>query len=99
LRARECLSQIEALFKALPRQGSLSLRDRALFMLLYNTGARVQEIADLRVGDVDLEPPLRARPHGKGDKWILRVPESEKYDPEFIRKQQATRHDLPSVRG
>jgi integrase/recombinase XerD len=38
-------------------------------MLLYNTGARVQEIADLRVGDVDLEPPLRARLHGKGDKW------------------------------
>jgi integrase/recombinase XerD len=61
--------QIEALFKALPRQGSLALRDRALFMLLYNTGARVQDIADLRVGDVDLEPPLRARLHGKGDKW------------------------------
>jgi len=38
-------------------------------MLLYNTGARAQEIADLRVGDVDLEPPLRARLHGKGDKW------------------------------
>jgi integrase len=29
----------------------------------------VQEIADLRVGDVDLDPPLRARLHGKGDKW------------------------------
>ena len=31
-------NEIEALFKALPRQGSLALRDRALFMLLYNTG-------------------------------------------------------------
>ncbi len=62
-------NEIETLFKALPRQGSPALRDRALFMLLYNTGARVQEIADLRVGDVDLEPPLRARLHGKGDKW------------------------------
>lgn len=61
--------QIEVLFKALPRQGSFALRDRALLMLLYNTGARVQEVADLRVGDVDLEPPLRARLHGKGDKW------------------------------
>ncbi len=61
--------EIEALFKALPREGRLALRDRALLMLLYNTGARVQEIADLRVGDVDLEPPLRARLHGKGDKW------------------------------
>jgi site-specific recombinase XerD len=61
--------EIETLFKALPRQGCLALRDRALLMLLYNTGARVQEIADLRVGDVDLDPPLRARLHGKGDKW------------------------------
>ncbi|MGA2074720.1 MAG: tyrosine-type recombinase/integrase [Terriglobia bacterium] len=61
--------QIDALFKALPRQGTLALRDRALLMLLYNTGARVQEIADLRVGDVDLHDPMRIRLHGKGDKW------------------------------
>lgn len=61
--------EIETLFKSLPRQGTLALRDRALFMLLYNTGARVQEIADLRVVDVDLNGPLRVRLHGKGDKW------------------------------
>ena len=61
--------EIEKLFKSLPRQGTLALRDRALFMLLYNTGARVQEIADLRVVDVDLNGPLRVRLHGKGDKW------------------------------
>jgi integrase/recombinase XerD len=61
--------QIDALFKALPQHGTLVLRDRALLMLLYNTGARVQEIADLRVGDVDLHDPLRIRLHGKGDKW------------------------------
>lgn len=61
--------EIDALFKSLPRQGTLALRDRALFMLLYNTGARVQEIADLRVVDADLNGPLRVRLHGKGDKW------------------------------
>jgi integrase/recombinase XerD len=61
--------EIETLFKSLPRQGTLALRDRALFMLLYNTGARVQEIADLRVVDVDLNGALRVRLHGKGDKW------------------------------
>ena len=61
--------EIEALFKSLPRQGNLSLRDRAIFMVLYNTGARVQEIADLRIADVDLDGPLRIRLHGKGDKW------------------------------
>ena len=61
--------EIDKLFKTLPKQGSLALRDRALLMLLYNSGARVQEIADLRVGDVELEGPLRVRLHGKGDKW------------------------------
>lgn len=61
--------EIDQLFKALPAGGALALRDRALLMLLYNVGARVQEIADLRVGDVDLGGPLRVRLHGKGDKW------------------------------
>jgi site-specific recombinase XerD len=61
--------EIDKLFNALPKRGSLATRDRALLMLLYNSGARVQEIADLRVGDVDLGGPLRVRLHGKGDKW------------------------------
>lgn len=61
--------EVEQLFQALTAQGSRALRDRALLMLLYNTGARVQEIADLRVADVDLDGPLRVRLHGKGDKW------------------------------
>jgi len=45
------------------------LRDRAILTLMYNTGARVQEIADLRVQDIDLDGPHRVRLHGKGDKW------------------------------
>lgn len=61
--------EIDALFKALPKVGAHALRDRALLMILYNTGARVQEVADLRVGDVDLGGPFRVRLHGKGDKW------------------------------
>jgi integrase/recombinase XerD len=61
--------EIDALFKALPRYGGNALRDRALLMFLYNSGARVQEIADLHVGDIDLDGPLRVRLHGKGDKW------------------------------
>ena len=62
-------NEIEDLFHTLPKQGALALRDRTLFMVLYNTGARVQEVADLSVADVDLDGPLRVRLHGKGDKW------------------------------
>jgi site-specific recombinase XerD len=61
--------EVEDLLRHLPRDGRLALRDRALILFLYNTGARVQEAADLRVEHLDLgEFPL-VRLHGKGDKW------------------------------
>lgn len=62
-------SAVNQLFANLPRRGRHALRDQTLLLFLYNTGARVQEVADLRVRDVDLDPPLRVRLHGKGDKW------------------------------
>ncbi len=61
--------EIEALFRGLPRMGRLALRDRALLLFLYNTGARVQEVADLRVGHLELGEAALVRLHGKGDKW------------------------------
>lgn len=44
-------------------------RDRTLLLFLYNTGARVQEAADLRVAHLELERVAHVRLHGKGDKW------------------------------
>lgn len=61
--------EVDQLLRRLPRQGRLALRDRALFLFLYNTGARAQEVADLRVGHLDLGPHPLVRLHGKGDKW------------------------------
>ena len=61
--------EIDVLFKRLPGEGRLARRDRALLLFLYNTGARVQEVADLRVGSLDLRDPATVRLHGKGDKW------------------------------
>lgn len=61
--------EMQSLFAEMPTHGSLAGRDRALLLFLYNTGARVQEAADLRVGDLQLDGPFRARLHGKGDKW------------------------------
>ena len=61
--------QLEGLFARLPATGALALRDRALLLLLYNTGARVQEVADLRLANVQLQPPPRLQLKGKGGKW------------------------------
>jgi len=61
--------EVEALMKHLPQAGRLALRDRTLLLFLYNTGARVQEVADLRIENLDLGEIPVARLHGKGDKW------------------------------
>jgi site-specific recombinase XerD len=61
--------EVSALLRGLPSEGRYALRERALLMFLYNTGARVQEVADLRVEDLELDASPRVRLHGKGDKW------------------------------
>jgi integrase/recombinase XerD len=60
---------MQALFGRLPGVGRLALRDRVLLLFLYNTGARVQEVADLRIENLTLEEPSYVRLRGKGGKW------------------------------
>lgn len=43
-------------------------RDLVLLCLLYDTGARVQEIIDLTIGDIRLESPATVKLTGKGRK-------------------------------
>lgn len=43
-------------------------RDQAMITLLYDSGARVQELADLRVGDLRLDSPAQVKLTGKGRK-------------------------------
>ena len=61
--------EVEALFACIPTRDRLARRDRALLMLLYNTGARVSEVAHLTIAQLDLQSPARARLLGKGSKW------------------------------
>ena len=44
------------------------IRDTVLLSLIYDSGARVQEICDLCVSNVRLQPPYTLTLHGKGDK-------------------------------
>jgi len=61
--------QVQSLFASLSDSGRLARRDRALLLFLYNTGARVQEVADLRIEHLALDQPFHVRLHGKGGKW------------------------------
>ena len=46
----------------------LGARDQALLALLYNTGARAQELVDLNLSDLRLEAPFQVLLTGKGRK-------------------------------
>lgn len=61
--------EIDMLFSKLPQKGHFALRDRTLLLFLYNTGARVGEVANLRVVNLSLESQPQVHLHGKGDKW------------------------------
>ena len=50
------------------RRTPLGLRDHALLLFLYNTGARVSEALAVQVQDLDLNKPPQVRLHGKGRK-------------------------------
>jgi len=53
------------------RSSPLGLRDRALLLLLYNTGARVSEALAVRPQDLSLTRPRQVRLYGKGKKERL----------------------------
>ncbi|MBP2435158.1 integrase/recombinase XerD [Bradyrhizobium diazoefficiens] len=63
--------EVEALLKSIDRSTERGKRDYALFALMLNTGARVQEILDLRLCDIRTDPPHQIRLRGKGDKTRL----------------------------
>jgi len=54
---------------SMPDTGLLSeRRDLAILALMYDTGARVQEIADLQITDIRINTPATIRLTGKGKK-------------------------------
>lgn len=63
--------EVNQIFKNLPANGRFALRDRTLLLFLYNTGSRVQEVAELRASNLILISPPKVHLHGKGDKWRI----------------------------
>ena len=64
-------AEMEAFLRSIDRTRPLGRRDYALFALMFNTGARVQEVLNLRRRDVRLESPCQVRLAGKGNKIRL----------------------------
>lgn len=61
-------TEVTALLRMPSHPTASDRRDHALFAPMFNTGARVQEVLDLRVRDVRFDPPCQVRLQGKGGK-------------------------------
>ncbi len=62
------IEEVVALLSAPDQETILGARDKALIQLLYNTGARVQELANLIINDVRFIAPATVKLTGKGQK-------------------------------
>ena len=77
--------ELRALLDSVDSTSRNALRDYALLLFLYNTGARVQEVVDLSVDALRLEAPLQVKLIGKGNKericplWPETVTALERY--------------------
>lgn len=58
--------EVGAILNAVDINATMGMRDKALLQLLYNTGARVQEIVDLHLGDLRLDKSGQVKLIGKG---------------------------------
>lgn len=60
--------EIRAMLDVIDQRTQDGRRDRALLVSLFNTGARVQELLDVRPADLQLDRPFQVRLRGKGRK-------------------------------
>jgi site-specific recombinase XerD len=61
--------QLTALLGTIPKDSVRGRRDYTLLLFMYNTGARVQEVADTRASWLTLTAPYKVELLGKGRKW------------------------------
>ena len=92
------VNEVKAIFKSINRKDTRGERDYVILNLLYNTGARVSEICNLKVSQIRLQPPPLITIIGKGKK-LRQVPLWENtalllkdylYKKEIINKSKAT---------
>jgi integrase/recombinase XerD len=60
--------EIQEVIEVVDRSSARGKRDYALLVLMFNTGARVQEILELKTNDLQLSRPFGVRLQGKGRK-------------------------------
>lgn len=95
--------EMEALLESIDRSQWRGRRNYALLLTLYNTGARVSEIASLQRSQIDIAARSYVRLHGKGrkDRMVPLWPRTAKILKEWFRELQTqpTTFAFPNIRG
>ncbi|MFH1293778.1 MAG: tyrosine-type recombinase/integrase [Pseudomonadota bacterium] len=98
-------NQMQALLGAVEINSRSGVRDNALLLLLYNTGARVSEIVQLKVTDLRLDGTAHVKLLGKGNKyrscplWPETVEALQDYLKQRTAKDPATQHLFLNANG
>jgi integrase/recombinase XerD len=87
------VNEVKAILAAPNTSDLLGARDKALLMILYNTGARVQELANLTIGDLRCDNPATVILTGKGRKkrTIPLWPETIQHIQHYLKIRQLAR--------
>lgn len=82
--------EVMALLKSIDRSKANGRRDYALLLLMFNTGARVQEVVDLKTKDLELSKPFMVHIFGKGRKERICPiwPETAHMLREYLKEQE-----------
>jgi len=92
-------NEIRAVLNSVDPNSRNALRDYGLLLLLYNTGARAQEVVDLRIDKLRFEKPHQVKILGKGRKeracplW----PETVQALQNYIEHRQPSATECPSL--
>jgi len=98
-------AEMGAMLSSIDRNCRHGLRDHALVLFMYNTGARVQEVVDLKIDDLRLDTPPQTRLFGKGGKsracplWAETVQALRRYLDCRSPSQEACRHVFLNANG
>lgn len=97
--------EMQAVLDAVDINTRTGVRDRALLMLLYNTGARVSEVVTLQLTDLRLDDAAQVKLHGKGNKdrscplWPETVAIMETYIKQRVSKEPGTQQVFLNANG
>jgi site-specific recombinase XerD len=91
--------EVTSILESVDQSSRNGLRDYALLMFFYNSGARVQEAVDLEINDVRLETPSQVKLTGKGRKQRVCPlwPETVAAIQAYLEQREPDASTVPSV--